>query len=107
MKKVCKCCGQDRLMLPWETVCCQCNEKKEIIAAKAAIAKGEEPETASIRWVICPYCGNGQDTSDGYTDFPEIYTEGEYDIECPDCGETFRLETWISRSYETRKIPKG
>ncbi len=102
-KKICKCCGKLKPMLSGETMCYQCRINKEVTDAKEAIAEGEEPETGSSHWVICPYCGEGMDVCYGCGDFPELYEEGEHDIECPECGRMFIMETTISYYYETRK----
>jgi hypothetical protein len=57
-----------------------------------------------IKLKPCPFCsGKALDTEYGYEDFPELYEEGDHELECSGCGKTFIMETMVSYSYETRK----
>lgn len=65
-----------------------------------------EVDTFSSNYIICPYCGNALDIEYGYEDFPELYEEGDHELECSECGKTFIMETMVSYYYETRKPDK-
>jgi hypothetical protein len=47
--------------------------------------------------VVCPYCDYEFDSYDN------PYEEGEEEIECLDCGKTFKCETTITYSWTTSK----
>ncbi len=104
MEKICKICGKSRFMFSWEDICCTCKQKEDIAKIQRQIKDNEEDvDTFSTDYVVCPYCGHAMDTCYGYEDFPEIYEEGEHEIECGECEKTFILETMVSYSYETRR----
>nr|DAV58121.1 MAG TPA: zinc-ribbon domain protein [Caudoviricetes sp.] len=104
MEKICKICGKPRFMLSWEDTCYTCKQKQHLTAIQQMIKDNQEDvDTFSSDYIICPYCGNALDTKYGYEDFPELYEEGDHELECDECGKTFILETMVSYSYETRK----
>lgn len=104
MEKICKICGKSRFMFSWEDICCTCKRKEDIAKIQRRIKDNEEDvDTFSTDYVVCPYCGHAMDTCYGYEDFPELYEEGEHEIECGECEKTFILETMVSYSYETRR----
>lgn len=91
-------------MLSWESRCYSCNIKNKLKKTQSAIKNNEEyVDTGSSHYVICPYCGEAIETCYGYEDFPELYEEGEHNIDCPECEKTFILESSCSWYYETRK----
>ncbi len=108
MKKVCKECGEIKEMFSWEDHCSSCRKKIALEKVQADIEEakttGEEVDTWSDDYVICPYCGHAHETCLGYEDFPEIYEEGSHKVECDECGKTFELETSVSYSWETGKV---
>ncbi len=107
MKKLCKECGEIKEMFSWENTCYSCSKKLELERIQADVKEaqttGDDPDTMSGEYVVCPYCGYAHETCLGYEDFPEIYEEGSHKIECDECGKEFELETMVSRSWETRK----
>ena len=104
MKKICKICGEEKAMLPWENTCTACQRKEDLAQVQQDIRDGEtDADTSSSYYIICPYCGYAMDTCYGYEDFPELYEEGEHEIECPECEKTYIMETNISYNYETRR----
>ena len=103
MIKTCERCGKQRNMMSWEHLCYSCMKEKELERIQAEIADGEEPNTGSSDYVICPYCGAAYEQA-SYEDTPEMYDEGDQEIECYECGKVFRLTTSISYYYETVKI---
>lgn len=105
-KKVCKRCGKEKYMMSWETMCYECTKLKALEETQANIREAEPDEdvdTWSEDYVICPYCGEALETNVGYPDFPEIYEDGDHELECPECGKTFILNTIVSYSWETSK----
>lgn len=104
MKKICRICGKEKEMFSWEDICYACKMEEHLKRQQKAIRDGEEDaDTFSSDFVICPYCGNALETCYGYEEFPEIYEDGDHEIECPECEKTFILETTISYYYETRR----
>lgn len=105
MKKICQECGKERYFtFSWEQRCITCQKKLDLKNIQDAIRNNEEDvDTGSSDYVICPYCGEEMETCYGYEDFPEIYEEGEHEIECPECERTFILESSCSWYYETKK----
>ena len=104
MKKACKICGKEKVMFSWEDTCYSCQKEQELKRIQEEIAAGEEEvDTYSTDYVICPYCGHAYKTDVGYEDFPEIFDEGDNEIECGYCGMTYILETTVSYSWETRR----
>ena len=104
MKKICERCGKVKEMLSWQRFCYQCQIDANLEKTQQQIRDGEDDvDTYSSDYIICPYCGNAYDNKYGYDDFPEIYQEGDHEIDCDECGKTFILETIVSYSYETRK----
>lgn len=68
------------------------------------IAAGDEDvDTYSTDYVICPYCGCAHETCLGYEDFPEIYEDGDHELECDECGKIFVMETTVIYSWQTRR----
>ncbi len=108
MKKVCECCGKEFIaFLSWDTKCYKCEKLEHLKKIQDSINEAEPDEkvdTFSTDYVVCPYCGNGMETDLGYEDFPEIYEEGDHEIECPECENTFILNTSVSYSWETEKL---
>ena len=57
--------------------------------------------------IRCPYCGYSKNVEYGMTfgeDLPDVYTEGEEKIKCPECSHTFRLTKSLSWEYMTEII---
>lgn len=107
MEKICKICGKPRSMFSWEDICYTCKQRKDLIEIQRQIKANEDVDTFSSNYIICPYCGNALDTKYGYEDFPELYEEGDHELECSECGKTFIMETMVSYSYETRKLDES
>ncbi len=103
MLKECKVCGKKVNMLSWENTCASCCKKQELKRIQKEIQDGEDADTFSTDYVVCPYCGYAYMTNLGYEDFPEIYEDGDHDMTCDNCGKDFVLETTVSYSRETRK----
>ena len=106
MKKVCERCGNIAQMCSWEKHCYKCLIEMELERVQMSVNEaepGEDPDTFSSDFVICPYCGHAIPTDLGYTDFPEIYEEGEHKLTCPECDKDFVMETNVSYSWKTRK----
>lgn len=104
MKKICERCGKVKEMMSWDSLCYQCLIDADLEIKQQQIRTGEDDvDTYSSDYIICPYCGNAYDNKYCYEDFPEIYQEGDHEIDCDECGKTFILETMVSYSYETRK----
>ncbi|MCM1167094.1 MAG: hypothetical protein NC401_13900 [Ruminococcus sp.] len=106
MKKICSRCGKEREMLSWENTCWACSKLNALEQTQAAIRAAEHDEMVDTRsddYIICPYCGAALETDVGYADFPEIYEEGDHELECEECGKTFVLNTIVSYSWETEK----
>lgn len=109
MKGICKRCNKEKYL--WtDGKCSQCHteEKQEKIKTDfdefyEEAEEDEEFDTSSTEFVICPHCGYAIPTDLGYEDFPEIYEEGEHELDCPECEKKLILETQISYFYETRK----
>lgn len=64
-------------------------------------------EDEEIYWsnaAVCPYCGfiNEQDCETS-----AFYNDGNWEFTCGNCDKTFRMETYISYSYTTRKISEA
>lgn len=108
MKKICKQCGKENDIAIWEDTCNSCLSKNALERIQSDIKEaqttGEKVNTWSDDYVVCPYCGHAHDTCLGYEDFPEIYEEGSHNIKCDECGKEFELMTFISYSWETRKV---
>ena len=108
MKKICPGCGKEKIFtFSWERLCYQCTQErifKKLQKTQEAIRNGEETDTGSSDYVICPYCGYAMDTRYRYEDFPELYEEDDHEIECPECEKTYIMNTSISYYYETRKV---
>lgn len=102
MNKVCERCGKTANMLSWETLCYSCMKDKALEDIQTAIECGDDPDTWSDDYVICPYCGSAYEQL-GYDETPETYIEGCHEVECTECGKRFELETTVSYSWETRK----
>lgn len=106
VKKKCKRCGKEKNMMSWETMCYECMKLKALEETQTAIREaepGENVDTWSDDYVICPYCGEALETDVGYPDFPEIYEDGDHELECTECGKIFILNTMVSYSWETAK----
>ena len=104
MKKICSKCGKEKYFdFPWQDICTDCKDEMNLAIIREKIVKGEPVDTGSDKFVICPYCGAAIETDLGYEDFPELYIEGDSDIDCPECEKTFTMNTEISYYYSTRK----
>lgn len=104
MEKICKVCGKNKFMMPWEDTCRACEKEQRLKRIQDDIVSGDEDvDTFSSDYIICPYCGYASSDEYGYVDFPEMYEDGEHEVECGECGKTFILETNVSYSWETRK----
>lgn len=102
---VCETCGKRRkVYYNWQKNCEDC-EKLLVAENKAKkIRAGEKyVSTWSKDYVICPHCGCLIEADLGPCDFPELYIEGDHDLDCPECGKMFILESRCEWSYETRK----
>lgn len=104
MEKPCKICGKIKNLLSWEDTCYSCQKKQELKRIQEQIAAGDEDvDTYSTDYVICPYCGCAHETCLGYEDFPEIYEDGDHELECDECGKIFVMETTVIYSWQTRR----
>lgn len=93
-KKLCS-CGKKKY--DWQDVCWQCKDRQE--AEKIWEYSKENKEVTNEDKVICPYCGNHYGEDDLY--------DTSYELECPECEETFKLEIEYSPSYSTYQIKKN
>lgn len=110
MTKICERCGKSKRMMSWERICYQCIKEENLEKTQEAVREAgpdEIVDTWSDDYVICPYCGEALETNLGYEDFPEIYEEGEHELECPECEKKFILNTYISYSWETEKAAEA
>ncbi len=110
MMKICERCGKSKHMMSWERICYQCMKEEGLEKTQMAIkqaAPDEKVDTWSSDYVICPYCGEALKTDLGYEDFPEIYEDGEHELDCPECGRIFILNTCVSYSWETEKAAEA
>lgn len=60
MEKVCKRCGKIAQMMSFEDYCYACliqNELERVQLSVKEAKTGENPDTYSSDFVICPYCG--------------------------------------------------
>lgn len=109
MQKICKQCGKIFYGLSWETTCYQChveNDLKRIQKEIRTAEPGEDVDTWSSDYVICPHCGYAIDARHlGWCDFPEAYEEGSHKIHCDECDKHFYLETSVSYDWRTEKEP--
>lgn len=106
MMKKCERCGELKDMMSWESLCYQCFKAKNLEDSQRSVREpedGEDIDTFSSDYVICPYCGCAIPTDLPYSDFPEIFIDGDHEIDCPECEKTYILETGVSYSYETRR----
>ena len=104
MIKKCEKCGKEKPMMFFETFCDECEEQIRLELAQKLAEEEKSFDTFSDSFVICPYCGNALCTDVSYSDFPEIYEEGDHKLTCPECDKDFILNTYVSYSYETEKI---
>ena len=106
MEGICEKCGK-ATYFRWEDFCYSCEKENAKNSIVQAIKDGEEDvDTGSSDYVICPYCGETLETCYGYEDFPELYEEGEHEIECTECKNNFIMESSCSWYYETSKREK-
>ncbi|MBR1738310.1 MAG: hypothetical protein IJ736_15110 [Firmicutes bacterium] len=115
-KGICYRCGEDSFLRTWgewSGLCLKCvrevrqeKVKKEFDDFYANAEEGETFDTWSDEFVICPHCGYADPTEWGFEDFPEIYEDGEHEVECPECEKKFVLETHISYFYKTKKLSR-
>lgn len=59
--------------------------------------------------IICPYCGYSEEVSYEMcfgNDLPDVYTEGEETLTCPQCNHSFLLTKTISWDYTMEMIKK-
>ena len=106
MLKICKRCGQLKEMMSFENKCYKCTKEEALEKIQQNIKDAEPDETVdtwSDDYMICPYCGCAMEML-SYDETPEMYEEGDHDVECPECERYFRLETSVSYSWETKKI---
>lgn len=107
MIKKCKRCGKDfSPLFSWNEYCFSCCKELELERQQETIRnpeEGQEIDTFSSDYVICPYCGCALLTDLGYADFPEIYEEGFHTLTCPECDKDFEMETNVSYSWETKR----
>lgn len=107
MLKTCKRCGKQALMMSWEDTCFSCRKEEALENIQTAIEVGDDIDTWSSDYVICPYCGSAIDArSLGYCDFPQAYTDGDHELVCDECGKTYRLTTSVSYSWETERVER-
>lgn len=102
MKKICPRCGKLKSMMSWETYCFQCSKERELERQQEQIRQGEEVDTLSSDYVICPYCGNAFEPHT--VDDAECFEEGDQKMQCFECGKTFILNTSVSFTWETERI---
>lgn len=109
MMGICKRYHQEKNIPAYETLCFECRRlealertQKEIREAKP----GDYVDTWSDYYVICPYCAAAMESCLETENFPEIFEEGDHKIECPECKETFILNTMISIDWETKKLER-
>lgn len=106
----CKRCNKERWVWDADGICSTCHQEmkqekiqKDFDDFYKDAEEGETFDTWSDEFVICPHCGYAIPTDLGYEDFPEIYEDGDHEIDCPECEKTFVLETAVSYSWETKK----
>lgn len=57
-------------------------------------------EVTHDNMIRCPHCGHQSDISQWDCDYgEEKYTEGEHEVYCDGCTETFTIQTHVSYSY--------
>lgn len=99
----CKRCGK-YYELAWINggYCNDCFKFQKLKEIRESIKEGE-PDTFSSDYVVCPYCGAAISDED-LIDYPDLYEEGEHELECGDCGKKFKADTMISYHWETHKM---
>ena len=84
--------------------CWRCNEGKTKNGEKCALCNGAgffEPYDDDV---VCPYCLEIID--DAWEYFSEPDQEETIEIECIECGKTFKVTIYVSRWCESEKIEK-
>lgn len=107
MKKICENCQKVKDMLPFENKCYSCIKLEALERSRDSIANPDDYggiDTFSEDYVICPYCGDAVEVDIGYEEFPELYEDGDHELECDGCGKKFILETSVSYYYKTRRL---
>ncbi len=100
----CKRCGkEDNLAWLNGGLCNSCSDKKHLDDIRTSIDEGV-PDTFSDKYIVCPYCGAVMLEADAVFEFPELYEDGEHELECEDCGKKFKVETVVSYDWETRRM---
>lgn len=81
-----------------------CNEQRQA-EMKERILSGEESnpygDQIGTDGFYCPYCGEFMEPDCEDT---ELYLDGVHDVACYSCGKTFRLNTYVSYSFDTEKL---
>ncbi|WP_283593351.1 hypothetical protein [Limosilactobacillus galli] len=100
----CKRCGKvDSLAWMQRGLCSDCWKKERLEEVRASL-NGDEPDTFSDEYIVCPYCGAVLIDSEDVFEFPELYDDGEHQEICEECGKKFKVETMVSYSWETHKM---
>lgn len=84
-------------------LCYDCLSEKHLEDIRESIEEGD-PDTFSDEYIVCPYCGLAIDGNDAMIDIPELGEDGEYELECENCGKKFKVETMVSVDWETHKM---
>lgn len=102
-KRICVTCGRSFTACFYEKECYSCHKESVAQERKTAILSGEITEMEGEDDIVCPWCGESFET-DG--EDSRTYQAGGYEYKCPECDKTFYLETYVTITYDTcREIP--
>ena len=103
---VCNSCAKPRKELteaPWGTkdgfICVDCEFERK---RKAIIDynPNNDIDHDYLNEPTCPNCGDEYQIDDRY----QLYSPGETELQCQNCGSPFKCETFVSYNYSTSKI---
>ena len=98
------------MMFSSENTCWSCQREIELESIKTRVQEAkenEEVDTGSNEYIICPYCGEANDSCDLSLDHPEIMVDGDHIVTCQDCGEDFIVNSSVTYYYKTYKKDKS
>lgn len=81
--------------------CYICQKKERLARIQDEIRTGVKDETYAEEEVICPWCGEVNEFAEPCD---EQYVDGEYEMECCECGNKFTLTTNVSYDYSTERV---